>query len=391
MRSDEDSSETNPSDPQFRQTAVSDVTARDIQIGQIVQKIVYLGLPFNSRHLRFVQLLANLAYLACLIWGFVRLWQNGADFMTLLLLIVGSGLLSLTCLYYAWFWKPEVQDKSPPSSELPDADERVKKQQIKHRSRKQTRRLAIIGIFAIPLLTWGGFLGWRSLPSTHVLLLVADFDGVDPQKYQVTENILRNLRNATEAYPDVKVQALNRTITEQQGSEFSRAAGEQKKASIVIWGEYGVTSDYVQVSTYFEVLKPPAVFPELEKTASGEAQTLAIAELNSFKLQTRLSKEMSYLTLFTLGMVQYAKEDWDGAIVRFKSALDQVKEPVTTLGQEVIYFYRGACYYYKHDYKKAIADYTQALKLKPDLANAYINRGNVYADQDNYTQAIAEV
>jgi hypothetical protein len=123
-----------------------------------VQRIVYLGLPFNSRHLHFVQFLANSTYLACLVGGFIRLWQNGADSISLLLLIVGSGLLSLTCLYYAWFWKPEVQDKSTPSSEPPDSDERVKVQQTKQQERQQLRRLAMVGFIAIPLLTCAVFL-----------------------------------------------------------------------------------------------------------------------------------------------------------------------------------------------------------------------------------------
>jgi len=339
---------------------------RDIQIGSIVQKIVYLGLPFNSRHLRFVQLLTNLAYLTCWMWGFVRLWQNGADFTTLLLLIFGSGLFSLTCLYYVWFWKPEVQDKSAPSSEPPDSDQWIKTQQIKQRLRQQTRRSAIFGMVAIPLLTYSGFLLWRSLPLTNVLLLVADFDGSNQQNYQVTETLLRNLRNATEAYTDVKVQALNQTITEQQGSDAARAAGEQKKATIVIWGEYGVTPTDVQLSVHYELLKPPEIFPELGDEVDGKAQTQSIAELNSFKLQTRLSNEMTYLTLFTLGMVQYAEEDWESAIARFSDALDQVKDPVPGLGQDIVYFYRGNSYEAKSDDKNAIADYTQALKLKPD-------------------------
>jgi Tfp pilus assembly protein PilF len=387
MLGDEDPTQENRPEPRLPQTAVSHVQARDIQIGQIVQKIVYWGIPSNSPLRAFALVISIALYLTLLISGFVLLWRDGSGAVPLLLLCVGSGLLSLTCLYYARFWRPEIQDKNLPISADSPADELVKKHQIKERSRRQTRRLTMIGFIAIPVLTFCGFLVWRSLPPPSVLLLVANFDGVEQQTYRVTENILRNLRKATEPYPDVKVQALNKSITEQQGSDVARAVGAQKKASIVIWGEYGVTDDHVQLSTYFEVLKPPTYFPELEQ---GEAQTSAIVELNSFKLQTRLSDEMSYLTLFTLGMVQYAKEDWTGAIERFSTALDQVKEPVTSLDQAAVYFYRGICYHYNHDYEKAITDYTQALKLNPDDAEAYTNRGVVYADQGKYSEAIAD-
>jgi hypothetical protein len=264
------------------QVAAKNLTAeRDIRIGSIIQKIIYLGLPLNGQHLRFVQFLENSACLTCLICGFIRLWQNGADFTTLLLLITGSGLLSLTCLYYAWFWKPGVQDKSAPITELSDSDESVKAQPAKKQLRQQARRLAMIGTFAIPLLSGAGFLVWQSLPPTNTLLLVANFDGPNQQNYQVTETILRNLRNAAKAYTDVKVRALNQPITEQQGSEVARAEGAQKKATIVIWGDYGVTQTDAQIGVHFEVLKTSTYFPELGQVSRGEIQTSAIAELNS--------------------------------------------------------------------------------------------------------------
>ncbi len=390
MPFDEDPTEENRLDLQFQQTAVSNVQARDIQIGQIVQKIVYLGIPPNSPLRPFALTISIALYLALLIVGFVLLWRDGVGFVPLLLLIMGSGLLSLTCLYYAWFWKPEVQDKSPLIPEGSPADEQVKRQRTKQRSRQQIRRLAIVGFFLIPLLTCAGFFGWRSLPPANILLLVANFDGPNQQNYQVTETLLRNLRNATKDYTDVKVQALNQTITEQQGSDVARAEGEQRKAAIVIWGDYGVTPTDVQISVHYELLKPPEIFPELGEEVDGKAQTLAIAELNSFKLQTRLSNEMSYITLFTLGMVRYAKDDWESAIARFSDALDLVKEPVPVLGQDAVYFYRGTFHYYKSDYQNAIADFNQALKLDPDDAVASNNRGIAYAKQGNFTQAVAD-
>jgi tetratricopeptide (TPR) repeat protein len=392
MTLEEEPTEPHHPDPQFQQTILRDVTARDIQIGQIVQKIVYWGIPPHSPLRPFALVISIALYLTLLIIGFLSLWRDGAGFVPLLLLTVGSGLLSLTCLYYAWFWKPEVQDNSPPIPEGSAAEEQVKRQQTKQRSRQQIRRLAIVGFFAVPLLTCAGFLGWRSLPPPKVLLLIANFDGVDPQKYQVTENILRNLRKATEPYADVKVQALDKSITEQQGSEVARAEGEQKKAAIVIWGDYGVTSTNVQISVHFEILNPPTYFPELGKTARGEAQIAEIAELNSFKFQTRLSNEMSYLTIFTLGMVQYAAKVWDGAITRFGDALAQIETKiiVSLLNRGIIHFYRGNCFYNKNNYESAIRDYTQALKFRPRDAGAYNNRGIAYDDQGNFIQAIAD-
>lgn len=210
MSSEKDPAKANSSKPQFQQTVLRDVTARDIQIGQIVQKIVHLGLPFNSQHLRFVQFVVNTVYASLLLGGVWRLGQQGADEKTLLLLILGSVLLSLTGVYYAWFWKPKVQGKQS----------------------RQFRRLVVVACVAIPLLTWSRFFVWSALPPPHVLVLVANFANSQNVDYRddrgVTGRILRNLRKATEPYPDVHVQPLDQTIRAQEGSK-ARAIGEQKK------------------------------------------------------------------------------------------------------------------------------------------------------------------
>ncbi|MDQ5825740.1 MAG: tetratricopeptide repeat protein, partial [Chloroflexota bacterium] len=42
------------------------------------------------------------------------------------------------------------------------------------------------------------------------------------------------------------------------------------------------------------------------------------------------------------------------------------------------------------DLDKAIAEFSEAIRLKPDYAAAYINRGGVYRSQEKYTQSIAD-
>jgi tetratricopeptide (TPR) repeat protein len=401
MLQDDNHSEANQS-----QVAAKNLTAGgDIRIDSIVQTIVNLGLPFNSQYLRFVQFLANSAYLTCLIWGFIRLWQNGADFTTLMMIIVGSGLLLLTCLYYAWFWKPEIQDRSPLIPEGSLDNEQVERQRTKQRSRQQIRRLAIAGFFLIPLLTCAGFFGWRSMPPPKVLALVADFAGPSEKPFseenvhvgiKFREKLKEAIKKDPEVYSDVKVESLGKTITAQQDSEVARGEGEKKKATIVIWGWYGVPKDFT-VNVRFELLRSPTYFPKQTDESTGDIQsltdnqTLATAKLNSFELPTDLNRT-SYFTLFTTGMVRYAAGDWDKAIKRFNDALAQIKPEtsIPDLNQGVVYFYRGVCFYNESNYSKAIADYTQALNLKPDFVEALTNRGNAYVNQGDLTQAVLD-
>ena len=232
---------------------------------------------------------------------------------TRITLSVAILFIIVLCSYFAFVWKPEQQDEGQ-SGLLLLSDKQVPIRAKKEQNRKRIRLLATIGLFVILILSLSGIAGWlyvQSLPSKNIIVLVADFDGVEPKRYRVTKNIQESLEEAIKPYTNVEVKSLNQTINDKQSA---RVMGEQQKASIVIWGDYGVTSTDVQVSVNFEVLKPPDYFPKLGKTAKGEAQTSAIAELNSFRLQTRLSKEMSYLTLFTVGMVQYPNQIGKGPL-----------------------------------------------------------------------------
>uniref|UniRef100_UPI000A83D7B6 tetratricopeptide repeat protein n=1 Tax=Treponema endosymbiont of Eucomonympha sp. TaxID=1580831 RepID=UPI000A83D7B6 len=51
---------------------------------------------------------------------------------------------------------------------------------------------------------------------------------------------------------------------------------------------------------------------------------------------------------------------------------------------------RGIAYALKSDYDRAIADCTQATKLDPNLAEAYVIRAAAYGSKGDYDQAAAD-
>ena len=53
-------------------------------------------------------------------------------------------------------------------------------------------------------------------------------------------------------------------------------------------------------------------------------------------------------------------------------------------------FTKGVISQESKDYKNAINHYTEAIKLNPKLARAYINRGTAYSEQDEFKHAIAD-
>jgi tetratricopeptide (TPR) repeat protein len=328
------------------------------------------------------------------VYGLVKLFADkDTGLINLITLCVGILLLLSVFLYYARFWKPEQQDKGRSLIDLALSDERVKVQERKEKQRKWVRRLAVAGLILIPILCGSGFAGWQytqSLPPKDIIVLVADFDSPDSKTSGMTEKVISQLRQATGKYSDVKIQSLKKSITEQEGSEVARNEGEKRKATIVIWGWLRNTGTVVPHSVHFEVLRPPKELPELGQTAKGQVQQAVTADLKSFTLQTRLSNEMSYLSLFTVGMTRYAAADWDGAITRFSDAIEQVNKPITALDQSIVYLYRGISYGYKGDYDQAITDFNQAIKLRPDFAAAYSGRGVSYSYKGDYDQAITD-
>jgi len=56
----------------------------------------------------------------------------------------------------------------------------------------------------------------------------------------------------------------------------------------------------------------------------------------------------------------------------------------------VAYYNRGTAYNDLKNYTDAIADFSRAIRINPDFANAYYNRGLAYNDLKNYTDAIAD-
>jgi lipoprotein NlpI len=54
------------------------------------------------------------------------------------------------------------------------------------------------------------------------------------------------------------------------------------------------------------------------------------------------------------------------------------------------YTLRGEIYRDRKDYKGAIADCTEAIRLDPEFAPAYNTRGNAYSDMKDYDRAIAD-
>jgi tetratricopeptide (TPR) repeat protein len=78
------------------------------------------------------------------------------------------------------------------------------------------------------------------------------------------------------------------------------------------------------------------------------------------------------------------RQAYDRAIADFTEAIKL--DP----NSSIAYQERGDTYYYKGDNDQAIADYNQAIKLSPNVASTYNSRGDTYRAKGDHDRAIAD-
>lgn len=98
----------------------------------------------------------------------------------------------------------------------------------------------------------------------------------------------------------------------------------------------------------------------------------------------RLSND-ALIAAFASRALAYAREgNYDSVIADFSQ--------IIRLNPQIAqaYYDRGLGYKKKGDYGHAIADYTQAIRLDPDLSQAFYNRANAYSSEGEYALALAD-
>ncbi len=84
------------------------------------------------------------------------------------------------------------------------------------------------------------------------------------------------------------------------------------------------------------------------------------------------------------GLAYRRKNQWDKAIADYSEAIRLKPNDAQVFNN------RGNAYYYQGQLDRAIEDYDDAIRLQPDLAEAYGNRGNVYRKKGQLDRAIGE-
>jgi len=264
-----------------------------------------------------------------------------------------------------------------------------------HRSLSRFRirliALALVMGLIVGIITWW----WPEdrLPSGWVRVVVTQFVGPRTEHYRVTESVIENLRDAaadtTRGASGIDIVALKQSVTAEDGSDSAHALGTRRDARIVLWGWYGTgatDSACVRLTAHFELLHKPKY---LELRQQIMTVTAPIAELESFRLQDKLSKEMTFLTLMTIAMVRYESEDYETAVTFFDQALDQEEVPEQMIDPFVVYLYKGNAHLKLGNLEDAFNSYDSALVSGHEMPDIWSNRGITLISLGRYEEAAA--
>ncbi len=104
------------------------------------------------------------------------------------------------------------------------------------------------------------------------------------------------------------------------------------------------------------------------------------------------------------GSVYYNRSEYEKAIADYTEAIrlqpdyaekcDNISCYIAAVSlnpnDATIYYRRGRAYYDSKEYEKAIADYTASIKIDPSQFSVYYDRGNIYLKLEKYREAVAD-
>ncbi len=116
----------------------------------------------------------------------------------------------------------------------------------------------------------------------------------------------------------------------------------------------------------------------------GKADFILVNEASDFFHGRVVANPKDTFALYMRGEGWLRKGEWDNAIKDFTECIrldPNIKEGYNS---------RGIAWKGKKDYEKAVADYNEAIRLDPKYVNAYICRGNAWSAKKDYEKAIAD-
>jgi len=285
---------------------------------------------------------------------------------TIFFLMFCCAAIWFICIYF-YFKKDEIgEDFGVPKIKRP-------------RFAPKHRKTALCFIIIMPIIVAALLLNVTTSPIAKFPILLLNISIIDDQiksDVKITHKIMANLNKYIRYCfnkNEVEIKHLDISLTELNGgSKKAREIGSDKKSIIVIWGYYEAVSEEIEGQISFEVLKD---IKYLAISQKSKEIFMSVADFKNFKTYSKISKEVTYLTFLTIGLIYYESQQYEKAIKLFEKTIEMA---TSDKDSATIYSYWGNAHLFIAEFDSAIYKYNQAIQKDKRRAEVYNNRGNAY-------------
>lgn len=253
------------------------------------------------------------------------------------------------------------------------------------------KRLVVYGgVFAgiCFLIALSLFVSSEDEPVQKADILVSKYAGEKSDKGEIDKNDVKigwYLKTEMDEY--FKTALAKEVISSESEAE---KAGKARGAKFVVWGEIlGLSEEYITLLTRFQVLQKPPVSETRDSTLFArfddyQKKTYPIGERGACEFQKRLSKELTCISLFGVGLGKYLEGEFQKASEFFNIALENCRLAQNEgPGDFLHHYYLGNCAYKMGQHNEALQHYFNSLHLNPTDHITLNNIGSVYAELGN--------
>ncbi|MFN8463912.1 MAG: tetratricopeptide repeat protein [Caldilineaceae bacterium] len=229
----------------------------------------------------------------------------------------------------------------------------------------------------------------------ETLIVIATFSGKSAEETQLDNEIRAAIQEQIEGLSigSTRVEIdpgtiINEKKPNKDQQDEARALGSRYNASMVIWGQ--ATLARVTVN-FLNLREPKLAAADVNIQETHRTALAATPEAYALFVTDELPKQMSFFALFAIGQAHYLNAQYALAAERIEAAVALIEPHAKLQGLADAYYRLGWLYQQPPArLNQAVENYSKAIDLESDYADAFNNRGNAYAAQGERDEAIAD-
>jgi tetratricopeptide (TPR) repeat protein len=207
----------------------------------------------------------------------------------------------------------------------------------------------------------------------HAEILITTFTAPVPQPFDIPKRIRANLNDELAKYglKEVGVEVTSQSV---KSDEEARELADQSGSKVLIWGSYD--SEGITINIYTPEPPMPGDTALQMKEVPWAKGPQASSEM-SFQIRQQLPNDISFLSLFIIGSLEYQKNEYQKGHQAFDAAMANVPKGIGLKNESLLHFFAarelGASD--NKTFARAVCEYSKAIELDATFFAAYNNLG----------------